>query len=134
MRLLAAREHTRAELQRKLSARDYAIAYVGEVLDQLAAQDLQSDARFTEHYVARRIRQGYGPLRIEAELRQRGIAEGLIAEWVVRNDSAWQERAFAAATGRFGDLPASDRKELAKRARFLEYRGFSAESIRQYLF
>jgi len=134
LRLLATREHARAELQRKLSAKGYSAEYVGEVLDQLAAQNLQSDERFTEHYVTQRVRQGYGPLRIAAELREREIAEDLIADGVVTNDSVWRQRMEAVVSSRFGNLAARDRRELNKRARFLEYRGFSADLIRQYLF
>ena len=134
LQLLATREHARAELQRKLAAKGCAAEYIDEVLDQLAAQNLQSDERFTEHYVAQRIRQGYGPLRIVAELRERGITEDLIADRVVTNDPEWRQHMEAVVSSRFGELAASDRRELTKRARFLEYRGFSADLIRRYLF
>ena len=132
--MLAAREHARAELRRKLLAQGYSTEYVDEVLDQLASQNLQSDERFAEHYVAQRVRQGYGPLRIAAELRERGIAEHLIADWVVTNDPEWRQRMEAVVSRRFGELAARDRRELSKRARFLEYRGFSADLIGRYLF
>ncbi len=132
--MLAARERARAELGCKLSEKGYSSACVNAVLDRLEAEHLQSDERYAEEFVAQRIRRGLGPLRIAAELRDKGISEELIAAWVETNDSAWSRRMAVVAAGRFGDAAATDRRELAKRARFLEYRGFPAELIRHYLF
>lgn len=46
--LLARGEHTRAELLDKLQGRGKAGVVVAGILDELAAQGLQSDARLTE--------------------------------------------------------------------------------------
>ena len=54
--LLARRDHSRAELLQKLTARGFDITAVEALLDRLAAQRLQSDARFAEIYV--RMRSG----------------------------------------------------------------------------
>ena len=69
LRLLASREHTRLELQRKL-ARHHDEAQIDPVLDDLERRRLLSDARFAENYVSQRSRRGYGPLRLRARSRQ----------------------------------------------------------------
>jgi regulatory protein len=133
VRLLAAREHTRAELQRKLADRGHARDVITIVLDNLAARGLQSDDRYTEQYVAMRTRKGYGPLRIRAELAERGIPESLVEAWLDPRDPDWRERLREVARARFGDHPPEDRKEMARRVRFLEYRGFAQDHIRRLL-
>ncbi len=103
------------------------------MLDDLARRGLQSDARFTEQYVASRAARGYGPVRIRAELRERGLADSTIHEHLDERDPIWRERLDAAARKRFGARPPADYADRARRARFLEYRGFGAELIRRAL-
>lgn len=133
VRLLAAREHTRAELQRKLSGRGHPPEAVTAVLDDLADRGLQSDERYTEQYVALRMGKGYGPLRIRAELAERGVPEMLVQEWLDPRDPDWHEHLREAARAKFGAGRPADRKEMARRARFLEYRGFPQDLIRRLL-
>lgn len=104
------------------------------MLDDLGRRGLQSDARFAEQYVASRAARGYGPVRIRSELRERGLAEPLIEEHLDERDPAWRERLDAVARKRFGARVAADYAERARRARFLEYRGFGADLIRRALF
>ena len=134
VRLLATREHSRAELRRKLLARGGEAAVVEGVLDALAQRRLQSDARYAEQYVAQRAARGYGPTRIRAELRERGIEDDVIADWLDERDPVWKDRLAAVARKRFGAAGPADFRDRARRARFLEYRGFGAELIRQVLF
>jgi regulatory protein len=133
VRLLAGREHSRSELARKLDQRGYPSDVVSAVLDNLATRGLQSDTRFTEQYVEMRRRKGYGPMRIRAELNERGIDAGLIEDWLDPRDPDWRERLREVARGKFGADAPADRKEMARRARFLEYRGFSPDHIRRLL-
>lgn len=129
MGLLARREHSRAELQRKLAERGFAAEDIEPLLDRLAAQRLQSDARFTESYVRMRRGRGYGPQRIRAELRERGIGADLIGQALdaqagadtPRIDDIWR-RKFA------GCLP-QDYRERARQMRFLQQRGFPLSDI-----
>jgi regulatory protein len=133
VRLLAGREHSRAELVRKLGQRGHDAQIVASVLDGLGERGLQSDDRFTEQYVALRRRKGYGPLRIRAELQERGVDPALLEDWLDPRDPAWRQRLREVAQQKFGDQAAVDRKELARRARFLEYRGFPQDQIRRLL-
>lgn len=133
VRLLAMREHSRQEIRRKLAARFNEQGLIEEVLDDLERRRYLSDERFAEAYVNERSRKGYGPLRIRAELSERGIAAGLSARWLDDGAFDWAEVLTEAATRKFGAEPAADLRSLAKRGRFLEQRGFPIGLVRRYL-
>ena len=131
LRLLSMREHSRAELARKLGANADGAA-LATLLDRLEALDLLSDARFAESYV--RSRQArLGTARLRLELKQRGvsdaIAEAALASATEADDAS---RAHAVWQQKFGTLPA-DAREWAKQARFLQGRGFAADIIHRIL-
>ena len=132
VRLLATREHTQAELKRKLAARAE-IEFIQQVLDSLVARNLQSDDRFTEQYIQLRQRKGFGPVRIRHELKEKGVNSETIDEWLDERDDAWYQALREAHMRKFGDRKSADFKEKAKFARFLEYRGFPCELIRHFL-
>lgn len=134
IRLLARREHGRVELARKLSV-DFAAAAVliERVLDQLAAEGLQSDTRFAEVFVASRVRRGQGPQRIRRELTERGIDIELIQHTLTRAEVDWCALALTVSAQKFGRKSAEDWPERARRARFLQYRGFGADEIQAIL-
>jgi len=133
VKLLASREHSRQEMQRKLAARNLDRELVDEVLEGLEKRGLLSDARFVEHYVMQRSRKGFGPLRIRAELAERGVSGEVVADWLDRGDIDWAERLGDLASRKFGEEPAGDARELARRGRFLEQRGFPISLVRRYL-
>jgi regulatory protein len=133
MRLLARREHSCLELQHKLEGRGFAAGEVAEVLASLAAERLQSDERFAEAYVYFRSSRGRGPVRIRAELRERGIGDELISRYLSMTGNEWQVRAAAERQKRFGDELPQEWKERSRQARFLQNRGFSSEQIRVVL-
>ncbi len=133
MHLLSLREHSRFELERKLLRR-FDEVLVQQVLQNLEQQGLQSDERFAEQYAYSRRNKGYGPLRIRAELRERGIAEELIATWLEDDEQDWYALMIGAAEKKFGAQPPADRREMAKRGRFLSSRGFPSWMINDYLF
>ena len=133
MDLLARREHTLAELQQKLTARDYDTEIVAEVVEQLANEGLVSDERFTEAFVRYRANNGYGPQRIQSELRQRGVDAKMQAAYLDQRDPQWFERIEEVRCKRFGEALPEDFKERARQARFLQYRGFTSEQIREVL-
>jgi regulatory protein len=133
LRLLASREHSRAELERKLRARGYEAVPMARVLDTLTETGLLSDERMAEAYVAERLRKGFGPLRLRQELHGRGLDDDLIGSCLALTSSEWLEFLARVAAKKFGPGPATDRKEQARRARFLEYRGFPPELVGRYL-
>ena len=134
IRLLAPREHSRLELRRKLLKRDHAAEVIEEVLQRLEEHGLLSDERFVEQYIAMRKRKGYGPVRICKELRERGINDTLIHEWIDERDDEWRTNMKQVVEKKFSVLVNAEYKEQARLARFLEYRGFPNHMIRDYLF
>jgi regulatory protein len=133
VKLLAVREHSVHELRKKLASRFSDGELIERVLADLQRRNLLSDERFTEQYVGLRTRKGYGPLRIRAELDERGIASELIEAWLDAGPAHWAAQMRDVARQRFGEEIATDRKEQARRARFLAYRGFPESLIRSYL-
>jgi regulatory protein len=137
LKLLATREHSRLELIHKLVARGFGEADVAPVLDRLAAEGSLNESRMAETYVAERVRKGFGPLRIRRELKEKGLSDAAIAPHLDPMAGDWPDRLAEAHDRRFGpgapsDAPC-DRSELARRARFLEQRGFPSEAIRRFL-
>ncbi|MGJ8515149.1 regulatory protein RecX [Carnimonas bestiolae] len=124
--LLARREHSVAELRGKMARNDYAQQEISEAVEQLQQAGLQSDERFCEVFVRSRIGRGQGPLKIDAELRQRGVASALIALALEAADTDWRALAREVLLRKYAS-PVSDARERAKRLRFLASRGFNAE-------
>lgn len=130
---MSRREHSASELFRKLGGSSSNEALIDTVIGELQKEGLQSDERFTEAFVHNRIERGYGPLRIHQELRQKGISDALIRDYVDVNDPDWQQRASRARNKRFGHQLPTNYKEKAKQSRFLQQRGFSGEQIRRVI-
>lgn len=133
IRLLARREHSRLELSHKLSRKDTPEAILEQLLEDLAEQGLQSDDRFAGSFCRERAGRGIGPVRIRAELKDRGVAGGLIDEALraTEQNTDWYELAETVREKRFGPGRAADFKEAAKQKRFLQYRGFPLEVIQE---
>ncbi|MBT0963152.1 recombination regulator RecX [Denitromonas iodatirespirans] len=131
LRLLSQRDHSRAELTRKLATHG-SDEDIAAVLDRLAEVDLQSDLRFAESYV--RSRQSrFGSRRIVQDLKQRGVSDEIIAAALDEGrDSDDITRARDVWAKKFGAAPA-DAREWARQARFLQGRGFGADVIHRIL-
>ena len=127
--LLARREHSRAELARKLAA-EGTPEEIETVLAQLEAEGLLSDARFAESWLRSRGDR-YGAARLRQALRTKGIA-GEIVETPLATLADEFERARAVWAKKFGMAP-TDARDWARQARFLQGRGFAAEVIRRLL-
>lgn len=136
IRLLARREYSRAELQVRLAAKGHVDAIIAETLDALAREGLQSDTRFAEIFVRSRIARGQGPIKIRAELGDRGIDRELTRAALDDAQHAGEADWFALACDtlakRFGD-PGSTPRERARRERFLAGRGFDFDQVRHAL-
>ncbi len=127
MNLLARREHSLRELQQKLRRRFPDPELVAAELDRLVEENLQSDSRYAQSYVRQRAGRGFGPLRVRGEMRERGIADTAIELAFAEAEVDWAAVAREVYSKKFGSAPPGDMKERARRARFMQYRGFSAE-------
>jgi regulatory protein len=128
---LARREHSRLELERKLARHAQTPEELSSMLDSLEQRGFLSAARVIEHVIHVR-KDRFGSQRITHELREKGIAENLIAAALPNIKEAEQNNAREVWRRRFGAMPA-DAKERGKQIRFLMGRGFSAEVIREVL-
>ncbi len=133
MDLLARREHSRRELTQKLRKRFGDESLIGEQLDRLVSENLQSDSRYAESFLRQRLNRGYGPARIEQEMRQRGIADADVREALAELDPDWFHLAEHVWLRKFGSEPAIDIREKARRHRFMQYRGFAGEHYQHLL-
>lgn len=127
--LLARREHAPAELRIKLQRRGFDSSMIESTLDRLIDEDLLSEDRYVECYVATHIARGRGPSRLRSELRQRGIGDELIACYLSQSQGFWHERVRMVRDKKFGCAPPIDYKTRAKQARFLQSRGFTTDQI-----
>lgn len=139
MNLLARREHSFHELLEKLTEKypDFSPAeLLRPVLEQLRAENLQSDSRFLEAFVRYRSTRGVGPLKIASELYPRKLDAGLIEQALYDSGIDWRELCWQALQKKLGSRGAPgllDQQEKLRCQRFLQQRGFSHDQISQVL-
>ena len=127
LRYLIRREHSREELARKLAPHAASKEILEGTLNWLESTNKLSNQRFAEiraHVLARK----YGAARIRQDLQSKGVSEAIAARAVAELDDVAKAREILARKYR---APATSREERAKRARFLQSRGFSGEVIRR---
>jgi regulatory protein len=129
MDLLARREHSVKELTRKLKQREFEADAIQQAIVALQRDNLQSDRRFLESVVNYRINAGFGLIKIRYELRQKGVSDDLVDNFLSGLDVDWESNMDAQRIKKFGDSLPVDYKEKMKQARFLQNRGFSPESV-----
>lgn len=129
LRLLAQREHSRLELERKLRAHAQDAAELSEVLDGLQARGY-IDAQRVADSVAQRRAPRLGTARVRAELQARGLDAELVAQTLAPLQQNEHERAQAVWQKKFGS-PAASASERARQMRFLAGRGFAPEVVRR---
>mgnify|MGYP003341636659 CR=1 FL=1 len=127
LRYLAAREHSRIELARKLVRHAQEGEDVESLLDWLEAQKFLSDSRFAESLVNRRVAR-FGSSRILSELQSHGLDEATVSMLRSSLLAGEEERAWEVWTKKFG-LPPDSPETKAKQMRFLQQRGFSHRAI-----
>lgn len=126
--LLALREHSRQELKQKLLPRAESLEMLDVVLDGISDYGYQSDQRFTSVYLNSRM-QRYGPVRLQQELKNKGIDAALRQEAMTELNVDWKARARDSLQKKYPQLDKQDLKQKAQAYRFLASRGFSAEQI-----
>lgn len=129
--MLARREHTRAEMTRKLSPHADSPEQLGQLLDALVARGWLSEKRFAESR-ANALGRKFGSRKVEYELKSRGVSAEVVGHAVERARAQELETCRAAWQRKFGVLP-QDAAERGRQMRFLAGRGFSAETVRQVL-
>lgn len=143
MDYLARREHSADELVVKLKKRfgrdAVTVQAIVATVDDLAQEGLQSDSRFASAVVRQCLLKGLGPRRVDQALREKGLS----VRWEQAADPAeadidWFDAAEQVYNKRFGkdEMPsqhADRRKEQARRARFMQFRGFDPDHFMHLL-
>jgi len=100
------------------------------VLDKCVENNWLSDERYIETYVRQAMEKGQGPYKIRQTLRQRTHRDDLIDAYLAMDDSDWADLAKDALLKKYGaPVHSLERKEQARRMRFLQSRGFSQSQI-----
>ncbi len=131
LKLLAARDHSRRELERKLAGHEQEPGQLRQALDELQAKGFLCDQRAADSLVRRRSVK-LGAMRVRQELQAKGIPAEQVAAAMAALKGTEAERAREVWRKKFG-TPARDAAERAKQARFLAARGFGGETIRRVL-
>jgi regulatory protein len=127
LRYLAAREHSRQELARKLARYAEASDDIPALLAWLEASKFLSESRFAESLVNRRVAR-YGNSRILSELQRHGLDETAVVGLRQTLGLEEDQRAWEVWRKKFGK-PAESAADKAKQMRFLQQRGFSSSAI-----
>ncbi|WP_425511382.1 recombination regulator RecX [Pararobbsia alpina] len=124
---LSRREHSRAELARKLTPFVEEGDSLDAVLDALEREGWLSDARFAESVVHRRAGR-FGASRIVGELKRNAVDSELIDQLAGDLRDSERSRARDVWSKKFSSLPATPAERM-RQARFLMMRGFSSAAI-----
>ena len=132
LRFLGYRPRSEAEVQNYLVRQGYSIAVAERTLEKLRSLNYVNDEKFARNWARLRSEsRSYGPIRIEQELRTKGIGQALIQEVVGeafgQGDEA--EKAKLLLENKFKNQKFDDVKILRRAAAFLQRRGYSNKVI-----
>ena len=100
LKLIARRDHFRAELVEKLRRKGFEDDNIDQALERLDELDLLDDEALAQRFVEfRSVDSGWGPHRLANELRRRGV-DGHLAERVSQLDDESHDRALKTAVRR----------------------------------
>ncbi|KLU22600.1 hypothetical protein EOS_29975 [Caballeronia mineralivorans PML1(12)] len=128
---LSRREHSRAELSRKLTPHLGENDSLDTLLDALEREGWLSNERYVESVLHRRGTR-LGTSRIVNELKRNGIDETLIQDAGAELNKTELNRAREVWSKKYGEPPTTP-AERAKQARFLATRGFTSGTIMKVL-
>ena len=131
LRLLAQREHSRAELVRKLTPHAPEPAALEQVLDDLQSKGWLDEQRVIDSVIHQRASL-WGAARLKQALQSKGLEDQAIAHALASLRGSELERAQTVWQRKFG-AKATDAKERARQGRFLLSRGFAPEVVHQVL-
>lgn len=130
--LLARREHSVLELQRKLEQK-FPTDLVRDLTESLVRENLLSDQRYAETYVRSRVIRGFGPIRIAMELNERGVSREISQQALDFEDDFWVENLGKLHQKKYSGAQPDDLKSRQKQVSFFSYRGFTHEQIKRVI-
>lgn len=131
IRLLGPRDHSVAELTKKLRLREHEEEAIDSCIQELIELNYVNDKRYAELYVEQRIEKGFGPLKIRSKLYERGIDSSLTRRAMDLLAPDWTQLATHLIHKRFNaeDIVDTDQRTVGRIARFVQGRGFSAGDV-----
>lgn len=136
LKFLSYRARSEKEVGKKLVQLGFSEKTVAVTIDKLRALHYLNDETFAREWARGRAEgRGYGPLRIERELRQKGITKSVIGQIVQETfgPQEGKERARALLEKRFRGKDLGDRKVLHRAVGFLQRRGYRSSVIAEVL-
>jgi regulatory protein len=127
--LLARRDFASGELQARLVRHGFDAAASAAAVRELLEERLLDDARYAGNYVSYHAARGEGPVRIADDLKAFGLPDDVVNAALAEGPD-WRARVRDVRVRKFGKEEPSSWAEKARQARFLQYRGFSADHIR----
>ena len=127
---LSIREHSKLELQNKLSQKGYDSDNIRDCIDEFSSKDIQSDIRFTEEFIRSKLKKNKGPRLISSELVSRGITDSIINKKISEiSYQEWCTVAFLALKKKLNGSSVSI-EDKDKIYSFLISRGFEHKMIK----
>lgn len=127
---LSMREHSIKELTDKLTRKEYQQDSIEIVIKECLGFNYLNDLRFAEIYWRSRARKGFGPNKINMELKLRGISQSMAQDASVQDELDFEEVVKRVYSKKFKDIAITDFKDKAKRQNYLYQRGFDIDYIR----
>lgn len=127
--LLARRDWATCELAGKLRSQGYLPQEADAAISALVEAGLLDDGAYAARQVLSLAERGQGPLRIGERLRKLGLPDERV-DAALAGGPDWAALAREVRRRRFGAEPPGTPAEVARQARFLQYRGFSSDHIR----
>jgi regulatory protein len=134
LRVLSLRDHSEAELRRKLKEKGYEQQEIEESVARLHGLGYLDDTRFARLFACSALRNGRGyGARLKQELARRGVAPGIVAQVLAELDEEFSEgdlleQMMARRFSGFDPESATD-KEKRKVVSYLQRKGFSLSAI-----
>lgn len=131
---LSYKPRTTSEVQRRLEREDYRPAVVDEVIAYLEDREYLDDRTYARLYAEERFTgKGYGPYRVQQDLRKRGVSQDTI-DWAVSevfDRESVRDEALRQAEKRWPKLSYEEnaRKRAKKLYDFLARRGYPFEVV-----
>jgi regulatory protein len=127
---LSIREHSKLELQNKLSQKGHDLDNIRDCIDEFSSKDIQSDIRFTEEFIRSKLKKNKGPRLISSELVSRGITDSIINKKISEiSYQEWCTVAFLALKKKLNGSSVSI-EDKDKIYSFLISRGFEHKMIK----
>lgn len=136
LKFLSYRARSEAEVRAKLKQLGFPQQSILSTLERLRSLNLLNDESFARSWARSRAEgRGYGPLKVERELRQKGISQAITSQAVQETfgGQATKEKARHLLEKRFRGQDLANAKIMRRAVGFLQRRGYRDAMIAELL-